>query len=210
MDLLKACSWEELKKGSSCIVVGNSPLIKERNIGKKINSFDFIVRLNDAPTGGFEKRVGSRTDLRILNRTLQKEKGVGNLDSDRSGVLKNFESDVLLYPTPPSIEEDAREKLVNSKNSYSVSDFFRTYKEAIEKELGIKRLSTGLFSTIFLVHIFESVALINFDFYSSSSSSFHYWENFDGGDTSPHGFEKEKEFVFYLDRKNKIDYIDLK
>jgi len=208
MDLLKSSSWEELKKGSSCILVGNSPLIKECNIGKKINSFDYVVRLNDAPTSGFEKQVGSRTDLRVLNRTLQKEKGVGNLNSNRSGVLKNFKSDVLLYPTPPDIEQDAREKLVNSKNIYSVSDFFRTYKKAIEKELGIKRLSTGLFSTILLVHIFESVALINFDFYSSSSS-FHYWENFDGGDTSPHGFEKEKEFVFYLDRKNKIDYISI-
>ncbi len=208
MDLLKDSDWKELKKGNSCVIVGNSPLITEYKKGKKIDSFDYIVRLNDAPTGGFEKQVGSRTDLRVLNRTLQKEKGVGNLDSDRSGILKKFESNVLLYPTPPGIEKDAKEKLINTNNIYSVCGFFRTYKEAVEKELGIKRLSTGLFSTILLVHIFESVALINFDFYNSSSS-FHYWEDFNGGDTSPHSFKKEKEFIFYLNERDKIDYVDL-
>lgn len=208
MDLLKTCSWKDLKKGKSCVIVGNSPLITEYEEGQKIKSFDCVVRLNDAPTDNFEKYVGNRTDLRVLNRTLQKEKGVGNLDSDRSGVLEKFESDVLLYPTPFVIEEDAKEKLVNVRNIYRVSNFFRTYKEAIEKELGIKRLSTGLFSTILLVHIFESVALINFDFYNSTSS-YHYWEDFDGGDTSPHAFEKEKNFIFYLHEKDKINFIDL-
>lgn len=208
MDLLKGSNWKELRKGSNCILVGNSPLITKFNKGDKINSFDSVVRLNDAPTDSFEKQVGNRTDLRVLNRTLQKEKGVGNLDSDRSGVLENFESDVLLYPTPFTIEEDAKEKLVNVRNIYRVSNFFRTYKEAIEKELDIKRLSSGLFSTILLVHIFESVALINFDFYNSTSS-YHYWEDFDGGDTSPHAFEKEKNFIFYLHEKDKINFIDL-
>ena len=208
MDLLKSSNWKELKKGNSCVLVGNSFLITEYEKGEKINSFDFIVRLNDAPTRGYEKQVGSRTDLRVLNRTLQKEKGVGNLDDDRSGVLEKFESNVLLYPTPPKIEEDAVEKLINIKNTYCVSNFFRIYKEALEKKLDIKRLSTGLFSTILMVHIFESVALINFDFYSSASS-YHYWEDFNGGDTSPHAFEKEKEFIYYLNAKDKIDYIDL-
>ncbi len=208
MDLLKSSNWKELKKGNSCVIVGNSPLIKEYKKGEKINSFDFIVRLNDAPTRGYEKQVGSRTDLRVLNRTLQKEKGVGNLDCNRSGILEKFESNVLLYPTPPEIEEEAVEKLINVENTFNVSDLFRTYKKAIEKELAIKRLSTGLFSTILLVHIFESIALINFDFYTSSSS-FHYWEDFNGGDTSPHAFEKEKQFISYLDKKDKIDYVDL-
>ena len=38
------------------------------DLGKDIDSADVIIRLNAGPIKGFEKKVGSRTDYRLVNR----------------------------------------------------------------------------------------------------------------------------------------------
>lgn len=207
MDLLFDNDCIKLKKGYKCVLMGNSPKILDYKLGERIDQFDYVVRINDAPTENYEEKVGSKTDLTILNRTVQKESDVGNL-TEREGILSKFESDVLLYPSTFVVEENAEEKLNNARNIYRISKEFREYKEAVEKQLEIEKMSTGLFSTIFLIHIYETITLLNFDFYTSKGS-YHYWEDFNGGDTSCHNFEREKEFIKRLAGNGKIRYVSL-
>ena len=57
-----------------CAVVSNSGvLLKQSNLtkiflGKVIDAYDFVVRLNLAPTKGYEKYVGSKTSMRVMER----------------------------------------------------------------------------------------------------------------------------------------------
>uniref|UniRef100_A0A8D1TBW3 beta-D-galactosyl-(1->3)-N-acetyl-beta-D-galactosaminide alpha-2,3-sialyltransferase n=1 Tax=Sus scrofa TaxID=9823 RepID=A0A8D1TBW3_PIG len=44
-----------------CAVVGNSGNLKESYYGPQIDSHDFVLRMNKAPTEGFEADVGSKT-----------------------------------------------------------------------------------------------------------------------------------------------------
>ena len=53
-------------RGNSCIVVGAGSCLRNKKLGKKIDSFEVVIRLNEAPLKGYEKLVGSRTDVRIL------------------------------------------------------------------------------------------------------------------------------------------------
>ena len=48
-------------------VIGSSSSLLGNNLGKIIDSFDEVVRFNRAPTGGWEKHVGSKTTLRVSN-----------------------------------------------------------------------------------------------------------------------------------------------
>jgi len=57
----------KVKEYRTCAVVGSGPAIMEREYGAEIDSHDCIIRCNRAPSDGFEKNVGSRTDIRILN-----------------------------------------------------------------------------------------------------------------------------------------------
>ncbi|CAN0261983.1 unnamed protein product [Lampetra fluviatilis] len=53
----------------SCVVVGNSFILKGRKIGSIIDSYDTVIRqvtINDAPTKGYEEDVGSRCTLRVV------------------------------------------------------------------------------------------------------------------------------------------------
>lgn len=49
------------------------------SMGKEIDQAEFVIRMNNAPTVGYEQDVGSRTDLRMVSHTsvpllLKKEK----------------------------------------------------------------------------------------------------------------------------------------
>ncbi|KAI4886622.1 hypothetical protein NFI96_012740 [Prochilodus magdalenae] len=48
-----------------CIIIGNGGIISNKSLGSKIDEYDVIIRLNEAPVSGFEKDVGSKTTMRI-------------------------------------------------------------------------------------------------------------------------------------------------
>ena len=53
-------------QNKSCAVIFSSPVLLNREYGKIIDSYDFVIRFNMAPTLGYEKFVGSKTTHRIL------------------------------------------------------------------------------------------------------------------------------------------------
>ncbi|XP_040575612.1 beta-galactoside alpha-2,6-sialyltransferase 2 [Lepeophtheirus salmonis] len=55
------------KTYNSCAVVTNSGSLINSGHGTFIDSHDLIIRFNDGPTSGFEKDVGSKTSLRVIN-----------------------------------------------------------------------------------------------------------------------------------------------
>ncbi|ROL41634.1 CMP-N-acetylneuraminate-beta-1,4-galactoside alpha-2,3-sialyltransferase [Anabarilius grahami] len=48
-----------------CIIIGNGGILYNKSLGSKIDQYDVVVRLNEAPVAGFEKDVGSKTTMRI-------------------------------------------------------------------------------------------------------------------------------------------------
>lgn len=52
-----------MDKKSKVIIIGNSPEILDYEYGSYIDSFDTVIRINHCPTAGYEKNIGSRTDI---------------------------------------------------------------------------------------------------------------------------------------------------
>ncbi|KAM8853148.1 CMP-N-acetylneuraminate-beta-galactosamide-alpha-2,3-sialyltransferase 4 isoform 1-T3 [Synchiropus picturatus] len=50
----------------SCVVVGNGYVIKNRSLGGVLNSYDVVIRLNNAPVRGYEEDVGNKTTMRFF------------------------------------------------------------------------------------------------------------------------------------------------
>ena len=55
------------KKFNTCAIVGNAGHLMTKPYGKYIDAHDVVVRFNILPTTGFEKYVGTKTTLRMLN-----------------------------------------------------------------------------------------------------------------------------------------------
>uniref|UniRef100_A0A8C7U5C2 CMP-N-acetylneuraminate-beta-1,4-galactoside alpha-2,3-sialyltransferase n=1 Tax=Oncorhynchus mykiss TaxID=8022 RepID=A0A8C7U5C2_ONCMY len=48
-----------------CIIVGNGGILANKSLGSRIDDYDIVVRLNEAPVTGFGKDVGTKTTMRI-------------------------------------------------------------------------------------------------------------------------------------------------
>lgn len=57
----------------SCAVVSSSGQLVNSSAGKFIDSYPCVIRMNSAPTSGFEKDVGSRTTARVMGHVNLKK-----------------------------------------------------------------------------------------------------------------------------------------
>ncbi|KAL1280113.1 hypothetical protein QQF64_014713, partial [Cirrhinus molitorella] len=48
-----------------CIIVGNGGILSNKSLGSRIDEYDIVIRLNEAPVSGYTRDVGTKTTLRI-------------------------------------------------------------------------------------------------------------------------------------------------
>ncbi|XP_077867036.1 beta-galactoside alpha-2,6-sialyltransferase 2-like [Saccoglossus kowalevskii] len=60
----------EMKTYKWCAVIGSSYFLLGSKLGKEIDSHDAVLRFNDALVTGFERDVGSKTTIRLINSQM--------------------------------------------------------------------------------------------------------------------------------------------
>ncbi|QQP35463.1 Beta-galactoside alpha 2_6-sialyltransferase ST6Gal I/II, partial [Caligus rogercresseyi] len=65
---------------NTCAIVTSAGSLINSELGPFIDSHDFVMRFNDAPTFGHEKDVGSKTSLRVVNSQILSRPEFGFLD----------------------------------------------------------------------------------------------------------------------------------
>ncbi|XP_067909889.1 CMP-N-acetylneuraminate-beta-galactosamide-alpha-2,3-sialyltransferase 4-like isoform X2 [Heterodontus francisci] len=75
-----------------CVVIGNGNTLRNSSLGEKINKYDIVIRLNNAPVRGYEKDVGTKTTLRIFYPESATEDPIGENNLDTLFVLVPFKS----------------------------------------------------------------------------------------------------------------------
>ncbi|XP_068659722.1 beta-1,6-galactosyltransferase GALT29A-like [Aristolochia californica] len=58
------------RKYDSCAVVGNSGILLKNDHGPLIDGLEIVIRLNNARTKGFERHVGSKTNISFVNSNI--------------------------------------------------------------------------------------------------------------------------------------------
>ena len=81
----------------SCAVVGSSDLLRLAPRGAEIDRHSVVIRLNNAPTRGWETMVGSRTTMRVVNHVpLEKWIKLANNRSSLAHTADGNEYESLL------------------------------------------------------------------------------------------------------------------
>jgi hypothetical protein len=53
----------------SCAIIGSAPFLRTSELGETIDAHDVVMRANFAPSRGYERHVGARTDVRVMAHT---------------------------------------------------------------------------------------------------------------------------------------------
>lgn len=187
------------------IVVGNGPSITGRGLGEYIDSFENVVRINNFKTEGFEKDVGTKTD--VWATTLY-------VDIDRSR-LKTVEVTDFFLPsnTAPLTKGWAAAlkmlKTVGKERGIGVlMPSFENIKE-LRRDLAGNRSSSG---TSILSHYIEtegSVAAVGFDFFASSEGHHYFNTKEKRSKYCPHRGWLERDWFFDKVANNLIQRVDV-
>uniref|UniRef100_A0A3P9PQ71 CMP-N-acetylneuraminate-beta-galactosamide-alpha-2,3-sialyltransferase 2 n=1 Tax=Poecilia reticulata TaxID=8081 RepID=A0A3P9PQ71_POERE len=162
----------------SCAVVGNSGNLKRSRYGGLIDACDFIIRMNQAPTSGFEEDVGTRT----THHVMYPESAI-DLDNNTSLVLIPFKTLDLQWLisalttgaiTHTYLPVKARIKANKDKVLIYSPTFFKYVHESWLEGHG-RYPSTGFLSLLLALHICDEVSVFGFgaDRYGNWH---HYWE----------------------------------
>lgn len=162
-----------------CAVVGNSGNLRKSWYGPRIDSHDFVLRMNKAPTAGFEADVGSKTTHHFMYPESFRE-----LADNVSMVLVPFKTLDLQWvvsatstgtisrtyiPVPAKIKVRPQQILVY--HPAFIKYVFDSWLEGHGRYP-----STGILAIIFSLHVCDEVNLFGFGA-DSKGNWHHYWEN---------------------------------
>ncbi|RWS31038.1 beta-galactoside alpha-2:6-sialyltransferase 2-like protein [Leptotrombidium deliense] len=99
-------------KRKTCALVTNAGSLLHSKKGKEIDSHDIVLRFNNAPTNGFEKDVGSKTTLRILNSQVV-SRATFNVSQS-----KLFENNILLVWDPSHYRENLSQWIKSPEHNF--------------------------------------------------------------------------------------------
>ena len=87
-----------------CAVVGSSHRLLQEHRGMDIDGHDVIIRMNDAPTRGFERHVGSRTEVRLLHKDSASSMHNPQASMAEAVTLASAPPQLLLWLPPDPID----------------------------------------------------------------------------------------------------------
>mmetsp|Transcript_41644 Transcript_41644/g.106572 ORF Transcript_41644/g.106572 Transcript_41644/m.106572 type:complete len:517 (-) Transcript_41644:117-1667(-) len=110
----------------SCALVGSDTSLRRSNYGEYIDRFDVVMRMNGAPTRGWEKQVGSKTTHRFVNNAY-----VGWREKDEvliskwSGSTKQIKSyaDKRTYVVNPRFLAYSQSKYFTARDHLATQGF---------------------------------------------------------------------------------------
>nr|XP_055059201.1 CMP-N-acetylneuraminate-beta-galactosamide-alpha-2,3-sialyltransferase 2-like isoform X1 [Misgurnus anguillicaudatus] len=191
----------------TCAVVGNSRNLLGSHYGTLIDIHDVVFRINEGPTKGYERDVGSKTTHRIL----YPESAV-DLDNSTHLVLFPFKIMDMKWlissfttrnitrtyiPVKPFIHANKHKVMILHPG------FIKYVHERWLHRHG-RYPSTGFVTLIFALHVCDEVNVFGFE--ASSDGTWHHYfdetnNHYNGG---PHGGDFENKTMHQLLQRKKI------
>ncbi|KAL3281210.1 hypothetical protein HHI36_004424 [Cryptolaemus montrouzieri] len=115
----------ENKSFNSCVIVSSSGALYNSNLGKFIDSHDVVLRFNNAVTKNFEKDVGRKTTVRVLNSQVVSKQQFQFLTSS---LYRN----ITIVAWDPSNYSSELEEWIR-KPEYNLFENYIEHRKTIEK-----------------------------------------------------------------------------
>ncbi|KAM4634647.1 alpha-N-acetyl-neuraminyl-2,3-beta-galactosyl-1,3-N-acetyl-galactosaminide alpha-2,6-sialyltransferase isoform 1-T3 [Polymixia lowei] len=180
---------------SQCALVSSSGQMMGAGIGEEIDKIGCVIRMNNAPTQGYERDVGRRTTVRVVSHT-----SVPLLLKNENYYFQHSADTIYVIWGPErNMRQDGKGRIFNLllkiANSYPNARIYAVTREKIQycdsvfmNETGKNRmktgafLSTGFFTMILAMDMCDSIhvyGMIDDNYCSRANHSvvpYHYYE----------------------------------
>ncbi|XP_056288405.1 alpha-N-acetyl-neuraminyl-2,3-beta-galactosyl-1,3-N-acetyl-galactosaminide alpha-2,6-sialyltransferase [Pseudoliparis swirei] len=181
---------------SQCALVSSSGQMLGAGVGEEIDNVGCVIRMNNAPTQGYEKDVGNRTSVRVVSHT-----SVPLLvKNERYYFQKSADTTYVFWGPERNMRQDGKGHIFNTLlkiaekypkvRIYAVTSEQIQYCDGVfQNETGKNRmktgafLSTGFFTMILALDMCDSVrvyGMIDDNYCSRANHSavpYHYYES---------------------------------
>ncbi|XP_026210984.1 alpha-N-acetyl-neuraminyl-2,3-beta-galactosyl-1,3-N-acetyl-galactosaminide alpha-2,6-sialyltransferase isoform X1 [Anabas testudineus] len=178
-----------------CALVSSSGQMLGAGVGQEIDQIGCVIRMNNAPTQGYEKDVGSRTSVRVVSHT-----SVPLLvKNERYYFQQSANTTYVFWGPERNMRQDGKGRIFNTllkiAKKYPHVRIYTVTREKIQycdsmfqNETGKNRmktgafLSTGFFTMILAIEMCDNIhvyGMINENYCSipnHSVVSYHYYE----------------------------------
>lgn len=196
-----------------CAIVGNSPIVLEKEWGNEIDSHDIVVRFNIAKTQGFEKHVGSKSSIRFSNlhpvlcRTskVHLEEHASHFPEWDNDAILNWKNEDIYFKGVAGTLESSELFEILLKNNNRIHHIDPVAVERIKRMIGFEP-TMGILSVIAMTsQQFDEVNCYGFNFYEDVENS-HYFEKVMKYDQHEqcHNHEVEKKLIMSFHEAGKI------
>ncbi|KAM9326347.1 alpha-N-acetylgalactosaminide alpha-2,6-sialyltransferase 6 [Gastrophryne carolinensis] len=181
-------------KCSSCVLVTSSSHLLNTGLGPRIDQAECIIRMNDAPTTGYEKDVGNKTTYRVVAHS-----SVYRVLRRPQEFLSRAPRQTLIFWGPPiKMQQNSKANLyhiiqrassvfpnvsafvVSPKNMARFDELFRA-ETGRDREKSHSWLSTGWFTMVIAVELCNNVHVYgmvppNYCSKRQHKMPYHYYE----------------------------------
>ncbi|XP_072024786.1 CMP-N-acetylneuraminate-beta-1,4-galactoside alpha-2,3-sialyltransferase-like [Amphiura filiformis] len=203
-----------------CVVVGNGGILRRSALGGVIDNFDVVIRMNDAPTRGFERDVGDKTTIRIFYPESAPKKDKDYVGKDWLFLMMAFKvQDLTWLETMAKGQTLASTKEFWKRPAIKVpkpAKDFRLLNPAIVSEtafdvIGLNRNdgkmkanvpTTGSIAIMVGLRLCDEVAIVGFGYnFNDPNSPMHYYDSIRMNDMKKswtHDISQEKAMLLQL------------
>lgn len=90
-------------------IVGSSKSILKKNFGKEIDTYQDVIRFNKSPVKNYEKFVGSKTTIRVVNNVVfEFYQSQDNSNQKDTGSINFLEKTKIITINPSKIVEEKK------------------------------------------------------------------------------------------------------
>lgn len=187
------------------IIVGNGSSVLDKENGELINSFENVVRFNKYIIDGFEKNVGTKTNIwfTVLPISFYKKNWRLKVKYDEVYFCYRFNQDIKWYEQYVDYYKNTKTSVKKIKESDVYKDIKQSeiYKNILK---GVRIApSTGLAAILNLINIYGKVYITGFDWWEREKN--HYYDN--SVRAAVHNPQIEKQIIYNLKDQNKIEFI---
>jgi hypothetical protein len=167
--------FSNYEKSNSILIIGNAP-IKKKNMGEKIDKFDYVVRFNNYKIEGYESDIGKKITDWIISDTYC----LLYYDKFKKTIDRHLGLNINIII--PNVFKDNKQKLyqkISSDILEKCNILIQDKDLIVDKKYNFGRRwpSSGILAIYYYLKFFDKVTIFGFNNFDSKEGSIHYYED---------------------------------